>query len=45
VVERAAAQLDEMPQVAPAQIRDAVTAIVDDLRAEARERPHPTTPP
>jgi uncharacterized membrane protein len=35
VAENGAAQLSEMPQAAPAEIRDAVTAVVDDLRAEA----------
>jgi uncharacterized membrane protein len=35
IVEKAASQLNEMPQVAPAQIRDAVTVVLDDLRAEA----------
>jgi uncharacterized membrane protein len=33
--EQAAALLTEMPQVAPAQIQDAVTVVVDDLRADA----------
>lgn len=35
VAEQGAAQLDEMPQVAPAQIRDAVLVVVDDYRAAA----------
>jgi hypothetical protein len=35
IVEKAATQLTEMPQAAPAQIRDAVTVVLDDLRAEA----------
>jgi len=35
VVEQAGALLAEMPQAAPAEIRDAVTLVVDDLRAEA----------
>ena len=35
IVEKAASQLTEMPQAAPAQIRDAVTVVLDDLRAEA----------
>lgn len=35
VAENGAAQLSELPQAAPEEIRDAVTAVVDDLRAEA----------
>jgi uncharacterized membrane protein len=35
IVQKAASQLNEMPQVAPAEIRDAVTVVLDDLRAEA----------
>jgi uncharacterized membrane protein len=35
IVEKAAAPLREMPQLAPAEIRDAVTVVVEDLRAEA----------
>lgn len=35
VVENGAAQLSELSQAAPAEIRDSVTAIIDDLRAEA----------
>ncbi|HWJ53709.1 MAG TPA: heparan-alpha-glucosaminide N-acetyltransferase domain-containing protein, partial [Propionibacteriaceae bacterium] len=35
VVQKAATQLNEMPQVAPAEIRDAVTTVVNDYRAEA----------
>jgi hypothetical protein len=35
IVEKAASLLTEMPQAAPAQIREAVTVVVDDLRAEA----------
>ncbi len=35
IVENAALLLVEMPQAAPPQIRGAVTAVVDDLRAEA----------
>jgi uncharacterized membrane protein len=35
IVENAAGLLVEMPQAAPPQIRGAVTAVVDDLRAEA----------
>jgi hypothetical protein len=34
-VEQAAALLTEMAQAAPAQIRDAITVVVDDLRADA----------
>jgi hypothetical protein len=33
--EAEASQLSELPKVAPAEIRDAVTVVVDDLRAEA----------
>jgi uncharacterized membrane protein len=35
VAENGAGQLNAMPQAAPAEIRDAVTTVVDDLRAEA----------
>ena len=35
VVEKGVSLLGEMPQVAPVEIRDAVTAVVNDYRAEA----------
>jgi hypothetical protein len=35
IVEKAGMLLTEMPQAAPAEIRDAVNVVVDDLRAEA----------
>jgi uncharacterized membrane protein len=35
IVEKAGAQLGELPQVAPVEIRDAVTTIVTDYHAEA----------
>jgi uncharacterized membrane protein len=35
VVEKGTVQLNEMPQVAPAEIRDAITTIAADARAEA----------